>query len=63
MQPGDIILLKEDDTTPLQWPIAVITATHPRKDNSVRVVTVKTSKGVFKRPITKIYPLPCVSEK
>jgi hypothetical protein len=27
----------------------------------VRVVTVKTPKGTFKRPITKICPLPRIS--
>jgi len=32
LQPGNLVLLKEDNTTPLHWPIAVITETHPGKD-------------------------------
>ena len=28
--------------------------THPGNDGLVRVVTVKTSSGVYKRPVTKI---------
>jgi len=60
LQPGDLVLVKDDNTTPLQWPTAVITDTHPGKDNSVRVVNLQTPKGTFKRPITKICPLPRV---
>jgi hypothetical protein len=54
LQPGDLVLVKDDNTTRLQWPIAVITGTHLGKDNSVRVVTLQTPKGIFKRPIEKI---------
>jgi hypothetical protein len=54
LQPGDFVLLKEDNTSPLQWPTVVITETHPGKDNSVRVVTLRTRKGTFKLPITFI---------
>jgi hypothetical protein len=32
LQPGDLVLVKDDNTTPLQWPTAVITDTHPGKD-------------------------------
>jgi len=63
LQPGDLVLLKEDNTTPLHWPTAVITETHPGKDNSVRVVTLRTPKGTFKRLITKIYPFPHVNSE
>jgi hypothetical protein len=58
LQPGDVVLLREDNTTPLQWPTAVITAVHPGADNITRVVTVKTPHGEFRRPIAKICPLP-----
>ena len=29
LQPGDLVLLKEDNTTPFHWPIAVISDIHP----------------------------------
>jgi hypothetical protein len=50
-QIGDLVLVKEDHTSPLHWPTSVIIDTHSGKDNRVRVVTVKTPKGTFKRPI------------
>jgi len=61
LQPGDLVLVMEDNTTPLQWPTALIHETHPGKDDIVRVVTIKTSKVLYKRPISKICPLPCVN--
>jgi len=57
LQPGDLVLLREDNATPLQWPTAVIKETHPRKDGIIRVVTIRTPKGVIKRSIIKICPL------
>jgi len=63
LQPGDVVLLKEDNTSPLHWPTAVVTDVYPGADNHVRVVTIKTPKGTFKRPISKICPLPRVNEE
>ena len=55
---GDIVIIKDDALiTPSKWPLAKIIETHPGKDKHVRVVTVKTANGVYKRPITKIVPL------
>jgi hypothetical protein len=62
IQLGDLVLLKED-TSQFLWPTAIITKTHPGKNNSVRVVTFRTPKGTVKRPITKMYPLLRVNGK
>ena len=51
---GDIVLLREDNMVPTKWPIARVTETHPGEDGLVRVVTVKTATGVYRRPIVKI---------
>jgi hypothetical protein len=61
-QPGDLILLRKNHVSPLHWPTSVILNTHPGKDGRVWVITVKTPKGTFKRPITKICPLPRISD-
>jgi hypothetical protein len=62
-QPGDLVPLREDNTAPLHRPTAAITDTHPGKDGIVRVVTIRTPKGAFKRPITKIRPSPRVNSE
>ena len=58
LQIRDLVLLREDNMTQLQWPTGVITDTHAGKDGIVRVVTLHTIKGTFKRPTTNICPLP-----
>jgi hypothetical protein len=56
--PGDTVLVMDDHTPPLQWPLAIVTAVHPGPDQRIRVVTVKTTKGTFQCPITKVCSLP-----
>jgi len=63
LQPGDFVLLIEDNTAPLHWPTAIITDIHPGKNGIVRVVTISNTKIVFKRPIIKIFPLPRVNSE
>jgi len=63
IQPGDPVILKEDNTAPLHWLTAVITDVHPGIDSKTQVVTVKTPKGTFKRPIAKICPLPHIKNE
>ena len=55
---GQMILLKEDDSMPLSWPLGRIVETHPGPDGIVRVVTLKACEGIFKRPVSKICLLP-----
>jgi hypothetical protein len=63
LQPEDLVLLKEDNTSPLHWPTAVITETNARKDNRVLVVIFRTPKGTFKRPNTKLHPFSRVNSE
>lgn len=58
VQVGDLVLIKDENTSPSLWPLARITEVHPGADSLVRVVTVRTPKSIFKRSITKICPLP-----
>ena len=62
LQPGTLVLLKEDNTTPVHLPTAMVTSIHPGQDGIVRIVTIRTPKGVFKRPVSKMCPLPRASE-
>jgi hypothetical protein len=58
-----VVILREENTAPLHWPTGIITEVHPGPDGKVRVVTVKTPKGTFRRPISKICPLPHVKSE
>ena len=57
---GDVVVLKEDNLVACQWPIARVVETNAGSDGLVRVVTLKTKDGTYKRPVAKIAPLlPC----
>ncbi|XP_017887576.1 uncharacterized protein LOC108629432 [Ceratina calcarata] len=55
---GAMVLLQEENIPPLQWPLGRILEIHPGDDGVVRVVSVKTANGVFKRTVKKIAVLP-----
>lgn len=55
---GSLVLLKQDNLPPNQWALGRITEVYPGSDNVVRVASVRTSKGVYKRAVVKLCPLP-----
>jgi hypothetical protein len=57
---GDLVLLKEENLPPLVWIKAVISDIHAGEDGLIRVVTLRTTKGTLKRPVSKICLLPKV---
>lgn len=62
IQIGDLVLLIEDNVPPLRWRTGRVIAVHPGEDKVIRVVTVKCSSGVFKRPVKKCCVLPVNSD-
>ena len=53
----DVVVVREDGMVPTLWPLARVVRVYPGKDGLVRVVDVKTSKSVYKRPVTKLVVL------
>lgn len=56
---GDIVCLRDEPLAPTRWPLARVIEVHPGRDGKTRVVTVRTAKGIYKRPIVKMVPLVC----
>ena len=55
IQVNDIVLLKDDEFVPTtKWLLARVIEVYPGSDSRVRVVTLKTSNGIYKRPIHKL---------
>lgn len=59
---GDVVVLKEDSILPTKWPLAKVIQVHPGQDGLVRVATVKTENGTYRRPVTKIAALLPLTE-
>ena len=55
---GTLVVLKEDNLPPMDWKLGRIVETHPGQDKIVRIVTVRTNAGIYKRSVTRLYPLP-----
>lgn len=55
---GTMVLLKDDQLSPLKWPLGRVSEVFPGTDGIVRVVSIKTARGDFKRPVNKVCPLP-----
>jgi hypothetical protein len=51
------VLLKEDITPTLHWPLERIIEAFPGKDGKTRVIKVRTNAGTYKCNITRVSPL------
>lgn len=56
--PGQVVLVNIDNCPPLDWPIGRITNINPGKDGITRVATIKTTRGIYVRPVNKLALLP-----
>ena len=54
----DVVYVTDDNTPPLQWPLARICYVYSGLDNFVRVVKFKTAKGTYKRSVHKLFDVP-----
>jgi len=48
---GDLVVINE-------WPLGRIDSVFPKTDGNVRVVEIRTTRGIVKRPVTKVVLLP-----
>jgi hypothetical protein len=51
---GDVVIVVDDLLTRNSWPKGIIESIVPGKDGVICVVTVRTTSGVYKRPVSKI---------
>lgn len=58
VQEGTLVIVHEDNIPPQHWLLARVIKAIPGRDGKVRVVDLKTTKGVLRRSIHKIAPLP-----
>ena len=54
LQPGDVVLLKDDSLMSRHWPLALVLKAYPGEDNLVRVVEVRCQGKIYKRAINRL---------
>jgi len=59
---GDVVIIADPDHPRNVWPRGLIIKTFPGQDGQVRVVDVKTSMGIFRRPVAKICILDVIRD-
>ncbi|XP_043263452.1 uncharacterized protein LOC122403788 [Colletes gigas] len=60
---GALVVIREDNIPPLRWRLGRITELQPGTDGIIRVVSIKVSDGIIKRPVTRICLLPLAEEE
>ncbi|UYV75878.1 hypothetical protein LAZ67_13001645 [Cordylochernes scorpioides] len=55
---GSLVLVREEHVPPAKWIMGRVVENHPGKDGLVRVVSIRTKAGLFKRPLVKLALLP-----
>lgn len=55
---GTIVIIMQNNTAVLHWPLGVVQETYPGSDRRTRIVLVKTKSGTLMRPIARLCPLP-----
>ncbi|XP_043068221.1 uncharacterized protein [Drosophila bipectinata] len=58
LQIDDLVVIKDDRLPPNEWKMARIIDLHPGEDGLVRVASLKTVSGTYKRSLSKLCPLP-----
>lgn len=60
---GQLVLVQDNNTPPFKWLLGRISAVYPGADEVVRVASVKTKNGEFRRAAVKLAPLPIESNE
>jgi len=55
---GDLVVIRSSTLPPTAWKLARVEQIHPGDDGVVRVVTIRTSDGTYKRPVVKLTVIP-----
>lgn len=55
---NDLVIILDEKAPRNEWLMGKINEVYPGKDGTVRVATVITKKGIFKRPVTKLCVIP-----
>lgn len=53
-----MVVVEAPSRPPTEWHLGRVVEVHPGPDDIVRVVSVRTHDGTYKRPVVKLVKLP-----
>lgn len=53
-----MVIVKDDRQPPNKWLLGRVVDLHPGQDDLIRVATIRTKNGIYKRSISKLCRLP-----
>ena len=59
---GDIVVVADNTLRRGSWPLGKVTGVYPGRDGIVRVADVKTSSGLYRRPVAKLWQVGCCAK-
>ncbi len=62
IRPNTVVLLKNENQKPNEWPMGLVTDVYPDSDGIVRNVAVKIGPNINRRAIQTVVPLPTSDE-
>nr|XP_041632606.1 uncharacterized protein LOC121502840 [Drosophila kikkawai] len=64
LEVGEMVIIKDDNLPSNEWRLGRIDSVFPGPDGHVRVVNIRTARGIVKRPVAEVVLLPgATSEK
>lgn len=55
---GEVVIVHEDNLPPQKWLVGRVVEVETSNDGKIRVASVKTANGMYRRPIHKLAVLP-----
>lgn len=55
---GTLIVVRDNNLPPLKWSLGRILEVYPGDDRIIRVVKLRTQKGIYTRGVKLVSPLP-----
>ena len=59
---GSVVIVIEREHQCNRWPLGVVLETYPGSDGNIRVAKIRTSQGEYIRNVTRLCPIPHVTE-
>lgn len=63
LEVGEIVLIGDDHVPVANWPMGIVTEVFKGPDDIVRVATIRTATGTYKRNVRVLAPLPIEVER